>query len=62
MQRLSQELQSAGQAQSFDQVHSLSWKYARAQADLEKLLAQWEELSLGQEDPPPARAILAAQA
>ena len=62
LQRLSQELQSAGQAQSFDQVHSLSWKYARAQADLEKLLAQWEELSLGQEDPPPARAILAAQA
>ena len=45
LRRLNQELQMAGEAQAFDQLHQLSWKYAQAQVDLEKLTTEWERLA-----------------
>jgi ATP-binding cassette subfamily F protein 3 len=44
VQRLSQDLQSSGQARGFEEVYQLSWKYSQAQAELEKLTYEWEKL------------------
>ena len=44
VQRLAHELQKVGNTKPFDQLHDLSWKYAKAQADLEKLTSEWEKL------------------
>ncbi|MBN1146278.1 MAG: ABC-F family ATP-binding cassette domain-containing protein [Anaerolineales bacterium] len=44
--RLDQEIRAAGQAQTFEKLNHLSWEYAEAQAGLEKLLEQWEELAV----------------
>lgn len=46
IRRLNAELQKAGEKQSFDQVSSLSWKLAKAQAALEDLMAEWERLAV----------------
>jgi ATP-binding cassette subfamily F protein 3 len=45
LERIRRELQSAGEAQSFNELQRLSWEFAEAQAHLEKLTAQWEELA-----------------
>lgn len=45
VQRLTRELQEAGQWKNFESVHSLSRKVAQAQAMLEGLLEEWERLA-----------------
>jgi ATP-binding cassette subfamily F protein 3 len=44
IQRLSSELQRAGEKQNFEHAHKLSWQIAQSQAALEKLMAEWEKL------------------
>ena len=43
VQKISQELHYAG-GRNYDAVNKLSWKYAQAQAELEKLTGEWERL------------------
>jgi ATP-binding cassette subfamily F protein 3 len=45
IQRLSREMQKAGEAKSHEKVHQLSWKVAQAQNTLEDLLREWEKLA-----------------
>jgi ATP-binding cassette, subfamily F, member 3 len=45
LQRLSAELQKKSKDQSYDQVHKLSWQVAKAQARLEDLMGEWEQLA-----------------
>jgi len=44
VQHISQELHQAGGTKSFESLNELSWKYAQAQAELEKLTQEWENL------------------
>jgi ATP-binding cassette, subfamily F, member 3 len=44
VQRVSQQLHYAGGSKGFETISDLSWKYARAQAELEKLTDEWERL------------------
>ena len=44
VQRISQELHQAGGTRSYESLNELSWKYAQAQAELEKLTHEWERL------------------
>jgi len=44
VQRISQELHQAGGTRSYESLNELSWKYAQAQAELEKLTHEWEKL------------------
>ncbi len=44
IQRLSSEIQKAGQAQHHERVHKLSWEVAHAQATLDSLMVEWEKL------------------
>jgi ATP-binding cassette subfamily F protein 3 len=46
LSRLYQEIQAAGQEQTFEEVNRLSWEYAKAQDNLDELLEQWEELAI----------------
>ena len=46
IQRLSAELQKAGQVQSFEHMHRLSWQIAQSQAALESLVAEWEKVAV----------------
>jgi ATP-binding cassette subfamily F protein 3 len=43
IQKLSRELQKAGQTKSFDRTHQLSNKLAQAQAHLEHMMGEWEK-------------------
>ena len=45
IQRLSREMQKAGEAKLHEKVHQLSWKVAQAQNTLEDLLKEWEKLA-----------------
>ncbi len=45
IQRFSAELQKAGETQAFERAHQLGWKIAEAQAELERLMAEWEKLA-----------------
>jgi ATP-binding cassette subfamily F protein 3 len=44
IQRISQELHYASSSKGFETVNDLSWKYAKAQAELDKLTHEWERL------------------
>jgi ATP-binding cassette subfamily F protein 3 len=44
VQHLSQELHQATGSRGFETVNALSWQYAKAQAELEKLTGEWERL------------------
>ncbi len=44
VQHISQELHHASGSRGFESVNDLSWKYARAQAELERLTGEWEKL------------------
>ncbi|MFZ0532996.1 MAG: ABC-F family ATP-binding cassette domain-containing protein [Anaerolineales bacterium] len=44
VQRISQELHHASGSKGFEMINDLSWKYAKAQAELEKLTHEWEKL------------------
>jgi ATP-binding cassette, subfamily F, member 3 len=44
IQRLSAELQKAGQVQAFENMHRLSWQIAQSQATLDSLVAEWEKV------------------
>jgi ATP-binding cassette subfamily F protein 3 len=44
VQHISQELHHASNSKGFETVSNLSWKYAKAQAELEKLTGEWEKL------------------
>jgi cell division protein FtsB len=44
VQRISQELHYASGSKGFETVNNLSWQYAKAQAELEKLTNEWEKL------------------
>ena len=46
LQRLSAEMQKAGKKQAFEHVHRLSWQVSKAQATLDELLLEWEELAV----------------
>jgi ATP-binding cassette subfamily F protein 3 len=46
LQRLSTEMQKAGKKQAFEHVHQLSWQVSKAQATLDELLSEWEELAV----------------
>jgi ATP-binding cassette subfamily F protein 3 len=44
VQRISQELHHASGSKGFDVINDLSWRYAKAQAELEKLTQEWEKM------------------
>ena len=44
VQRISQQLHHVSGPKGFETINDLSWKYARAQAELEKLTGEWEKL------------------
>ena len=44
VKRISQELHQAGGSRSYESLNELSWKFAQAQAELEKLTGEWEKL------------------
>ncbi len=44
VQFISQELHQIGGSKSYESLNELSWKYAQAQAELEKLTQEWERL------------------
>ena len=44
VQHISQELHQAGGSRSYENLNDLSWEYAQAQAELEKLTHEWERL------------------
>ena len=44
VQRISQELHHVGGRRSYEALNELSWKYAQAQAELEKLTDEWHKL------------------
>jgi ATP-binding cassette subfamily F protein 3 len=44
VQHISQDLHHASGSHGFESVNDLSWKYARAQAELERLSGEWEKL------------------
>jgi ATP-binding cassette subfamily F protein 3 len=44
VQHISQQLHHANGTTGFETVNELSWKYAKAQAELEKLTVEWEKL------------------
>jgi ATP-binding cassette subfamily F protein 3 len=44
VRRISRELQHAGGSKGFEVINDLSWKYAKAQAELDKLTREWEKL------------------
>jgi ATP-binding cassette subfamily F protein 3 len=44
VQRISQQLHYANGSKGFETINDLSWKYARAQSELEKLTGEWERL------------------
>jgi ATP-binding cassette subfamily F protein 3 len=44
VQRISKDLHHASSRKGFETINELSWKYARAQAELEKLTGEWEKL------------------
>lgn len=46
IQKLSRELQKAGEKQSFERVNQLSWQVAHAQATLDNLMSEWEKLAV----------------
>jgi ATP-binding cassette subfamily F protein 3 len=46
VQRLSGELEKAGRIKAFERMHELSWKIAKAQANLESMMAEWEKLAV----------------
>ena len=46
VQRLSGEVQKAGEAQALERVHELSWQLAQAQAALESLMDEWEKVAV----------------
>jgi ATP-binding cassette, subfamily F, member 3 len=46
VRRLTQELQKAGKAQSYEQMNYLSQQIAKAQASLENLLEEWEQIAV----------------
>ncbi|MBN1666884.1 MAG: ABC-F family ATP-binding cassette domain-containing protein, partial [Anaerolineales bacterium] len=46
MRRLNKALQKAGGQQAYEQIYNLSEEYARAQAKMEDLMAEWEQLAV----------------
>lgn len=44
VQLISQELHYTGNSKGYESLNELSWKYAQAQAELEKLTSEWEKL------------------
>jgi hypothetical protein len=44
VQQISQQLHHANGSKGFKIINDLSWKYAKAQAELEKLTGEWEKL------------------
>lgn len=44
VQHISQDLHHASGSRGFESINDLSWKYARAQAELERLTGEWEKL------------------
>jgi ATP-binding cassette, subfamily F, member 3 len=44
--RLSREMQQAGQAKSFEQMNQIGQQVAKAQAALERLMAEWEQIAV----------------
>jgi ATP-binding cassette subfamily F protein 3 len=44
VQHISQELHHASGSRGFESINDLSWKYAKAQAELERLTGEWEKL------------------
>jgi hypothetical protein len=45
IQRLSSELQRAGDKQAYESVAKLGWQIAHAQAALDELLVEWEKVA-----------------
>lgn len=45
LQRLSSDLQKAGEKQAFERINQISWKVAQAQAALDELMSEWEKLA-----------------
>lgn len=46
MRRLNKALQKSGNGQSYEQVHQLSQKFAKAQSEMEVLMTEWEALAV----------------
>lgn len=46
VQKLANEMQQAGKRWSYEQIHAKSTEYAQAQARLEELMGEWDELAV----------------
>jgi ATPase subunit of ABC transporter with duplicated ATPase domains len=46
VQRLSHKLQTHSPVQNYEKVNELSWQMAQAQADLERMMMEWERLAV----------------
>jgi hypothetical protein len=46
VQRLSRELQKAGESLAFERLNQLSSQFAQAQANLDQLMAEWEKTAV----------------
>ena len=46
VQRLSRELQKAGETLSFERIKALSSQFAKAQAALDQLMEEWEKTAV----------------
>jgi uncharacterized coiled-coil protein SlyX len=44
VQGISQQLHYVSGSKGFETINDLSWNYAKAQAELEKLTSEWEKL------------------
>ena len=44
VRRISRDLQHASGSKGFEVINNLSWKYAKAQAELDKLTREWEKM------------------
>jgi ATP-binding cassette, subfamily F, member 3 len=46
LQRLTKQMQKAGETQEFERVNQLGWQVAKAQAALEELMVEWEKVAV----------------
>lgn len=46
MRRLNKAMQKSGNGQSYEEVHQLSQKFAKAQSEIKNLMTEWEQLAV----------------
>ncbi len=46
VQKLSRKLQANHQPQAYDKINELSWQFAQAQVELDRLMGEWEKMAV----------------